>query len=365
MLLRYEPTWTWDHSEPSRGDILLTAIAERLLSEDDPPSPELAGGTAGLALVHAGLARARPGAGHGARARQLLEQTVGLVGEQELQAGLWAGLAGIGWALERLREPEEDPCAALDEPLLELALGATEEDSLDWAEGLAGLAPYAEARLPRREAVETLRAIVAALEARAEIVSRGVAWLVSPPLYALGGRGRYDLGVAHGQPGVLCALSIAARAGIDGAMALLTRGVSGFLGLIPDEATLPASVGGLSQPGLPHAWCYGPLGAGAVLAGIGARLGLASWKEEGIRLAATTQDLPSLSAQNAGLCHGRAGAMILCRSAGLGGQARRFRQELEAGALPEGPELLEGLGGVALALAPEQQAWLPLLGLAV
>lgn len=334
-----------------------TALRDSLLPW--PDSPLLCDGAAGLALVEAALAEDEPEAGHAERSRALLERCVELLGEVAVSPGLWTGLAGIGWALDTLRQPDEDPCQALDEVVLELAESWPDGDSLDWIHGLSGMSLYADLRLPRPEALATLAAITRTLAAHAEPTAAGVAWDCEPQRPH---EGRYDLGVAHGQPGPLLALSLASAARVPGAEALLDRGIAGYLGLIPSEGPMPRMVQGTVLPAFPHTWCYGPLGAGAALAGIGARLGrpelLRRGRAMGLTALATEAQLPP----PCGLCHGPASALILARALGDAEGEARWREITAQAETPQDQDLLMGAPGALLALSGGWARLLPALG---
>lgn len=329
----------------------------------DPAGPLLADGAAGLALAHAVLEQVAPGQGHAARSRELLVQTVALLGETELSPGLWDGVAGVGWALSRLSEPGEDPAEDIDALLVELAQTWPEEEALDWISGLAGLACYAAARAPRPAATALFEAVAQVLHERAEPVPGGVAWNTTPLWYASGGRGRYDLGLAHGQPGLLVALSLAVEAGISAAEPLWEAGLGGLFGLIGDADPMPRWVGGHEAPSGPHAWCYGPAGVGAALARMGRRLGRAELERRGYDMACNALLQPVVAGAASGLCHGPVSALAMARAVGHPEATSRWTAEARALPAPEDPGLLNGRAGVALALSPGAVGWLPLFGL--
>lgn len=330
----------------------MTPLLDRLGSLPEPDGPLLADGAAGLALVNAVLAQADVSMAD--RSREHLERAVELLAEVEVGAGLWTGIAGVGWVLERLRGPDEDPCAPIDEVLVELVRAWPDEEPLDWMAGVAGIAAYAHARLPAGRPL--LEACVGVLAARAEPLGAGVGWCATPAWLALGDRGRIDLGLAHGQPGVLAALGLAVEAGISGAEALLDAGLKGTLPLLPEVGPVPSWADGPERGTSPHAWCYGAAGVGAALARLGGRLGRRDLELRGRRLAGAALAEPPRAQPPGGLCHAHASALMLARALGDPTEGA-WRARVEAEAPAPTPDLVNGRAGQLLALAPGIELW--------
>jgi hypothetical protein len=85
------------------------AIADRLgalpaLDTGPADRVSLADGYAGLAVLFGYLAKARPGRGHEATVLRFLGEAITAASQAPLQASLYAGLAGVGWAAEHLRQ---------------------------------------------------------------------------------------------------------------------------------------------------------------------------------------------------------------------------------------------------------------------
>ena len=65
--------------------------------------PSLAGGMAGLAVLHGYLAQAGRGPASHARAHRCLRHATAAAAEQPRTASLYSGLTGVGWAMAHLR----------------------------------------------------------------------------------------------------------------------------------------------------------------------------------------------------------------------------------------------------------------------
>ncbi|MGE5177984.1 MAG: lanthionine synthetase C family protein [Bacteroidota bacterium] len=362
----------------------------------------LASGTAGQAVLHAYLARS--GApGEAALARECLDAAIEAAGRVPMEGSLFTGFVGIGWAMEHTSrllaaggadrgddgnagEPE-DPLDSIDETLL-TALGSDAAlGDYDLVSGLAGLGVYALERLPRANARECLRLVVDRLAERAERVGGGLAWRTPAERMPGGVRkaGPYDLGTAHGIPGVIallaqaCAWNVAAeraREILGGAVSWLLEQRLDPFG--PGCFAATAGPGGGRQPAR-LAWCYGDAGIGAALLVAARAAGEAAWASEAIaigRAAAERSDEGS-GVRDGGLCHGAAGlahiflrlhhatgealfadaaalwlskALELERAGGLDGFPSWFTPEDSASRWVADPGVLRGAAGVGLAL---------------
>jgi hypothetical protein len=334
------------------------------------------------------LARGRNDDVATARARQRVDEAIELLGSQRLTAGLFAGFTGIAWATELvddlLGRPDEDRNEAVDEAVAGLLRRPPRDEApYDLIHGLVGIGVYCLRRWPRQVAVQSLEAVVDQLAGRSRSDENGTFWW-TPPTLLFGPKremfpaGGVDLGVAHGIAGVLPLLARAHALGVRRATtASLLEGVAGWLSArlvdAPWGRTLPAFV---AEDAVPRparsAWCYGDPGVATVLLLAARDTGENALAALGLELATSSAARPSELAgvTDAGLCHGSAGLTHLFgRMHQLTGSdqlaaAARFWAErtvddcsaaLESGTpaarLPwSGPGLLEGAGGIMLAL---------------
>jgi lantibiotic modifying enzyme len=354
----------------------------------------LAGGAAGLAVVHAVLDEIFPEQGHGAAARAALERAARTVATRPLPLSLYSGAVGVTWAWQLVAGGAGDAglCDAVDGLVLD-AVEAGEARREDLTDGLCGLAVYAFERLPRAEARRALEAIVAALARLAVPAERGLVWPtrlvnLAPAVRRYHVDGELDTGLAHGAAGILVVTARAAAEGVAAAQAeRVARGAATWLlaqRRAPGAPTcFPARVYPDRPPELPvrPGWCYGDLGPATALALAGRWLGEPRWERVALDVAraVAAADPATQGCLDAGLCHGAAGVghmlhrlflrtgdetveraasawmarALAGRDAGAGpggfGAVRldalgRARTRRDAG-------LLVGAGGVALALA--------------
>lgn len=350
----------------------------------DRGDASLSGGSAGLAVCHAMLARAhggRPAAGPAAaQAAACLDHAISSLAAAPASAALYSGFTGVAWAAELvdglLGTGDGDRNETIDAAVASLLHRELPEAvPYDLINGLTGLGVYALVRRPGAAGADCLAAVVHQLARRARRDSDGVYWWTPPALLLGPQRERYpdggvDLGVAHGMAGVLPLLARAHALGAGGDVAgpLLADAVRWLLAhLVPDGSgqTAPGFVAaGTGAAAARTAWCYGDPGVAMALLLAARDAGEPGWAEAATRLAlhAAARPAGQTGVADAGLCHGTAGlAHLFNRMHQLTGEPDLARAAvfwiertlaLCAGPDPawNGPGLLEGAAGIALAL---------------
>jgi hypothetical protein len=360
--------------------------------QDAASEPSLAGGAAGLAVLHGYLARAGRGPDHEALAAGCLQDSLTALADRPREASLYGGLTGAGWALAHLqgRLPGldgEDDREEIDEVLLQHLDQSPWAEDYDLVSGLVGLGVYALERLPRPRAAACLARVIEHLAETAERRGEGVSWWTNPAWLPPESRehtpkGYYNLGLAHGVPGVIALLGQACAAGVaverarpflhDAVRWLLAQQLPGgfpyWVG--PEGADRPARL----------AWCYGDPGVAVALLGAARARGEPGWERQALTIARRAAGRPPEEAGvvDAGLCHGAAGLghlfnrmfqatgdAPLARAAefwlgqalamrrpgrGFGGYEACVRGSDGAQAWAAEPGLLTGAAGIALAL---------------
>ncbi len=312
-------------------------------------------------------------------------------------SGLFAGLAGVAWAIEHLRAwvPDAGPDSAeyADAALLHLLQTVPYRvwpAGYDLSAGLVGIGVYALER-PAGVRRDLLRAVVARLGEQAERTGDLATWWTPPagvpPAQLIEfPAGYYDLGVAHGVPGVLGLLGRAVASGVTEAGPLLDAGVRWLLHrrrVDGRAGSFPHVTGreGALPRGSALSWRYGDPGVAAILLDAGRRRARPDWLEVGYQVARAAalrtlrhDGLPdaSLAGGTAGLAHVmnrifqatgdeifRDAALhelrrtLQQRRPGSGPEPYLFVADAAAGAVrPPGshPGLLRGLAGVGLCL---------------
>jgi lantibiotic modifying enzyme len=397
------PTLTGEAARRAREAVDAIGLElSNLVDEGTQLGAGVAGGDAGLAVFFHYLHRYGGDPGARRRAVEALDRSLEAAGSSYQPPTLYSGFAGVGWMIAHLQRlgMEEALEVELDEidamVLAHLArparLARTDSRGVyDLIGGLVGLGVYAYERLPSAGGRECLTAVIGALEEMAERTDEGATWFTPPELMpdanrARHPRGWYNLGLAHGVPGVVALLAWAAGAGVDAAR---SRALMGDALRWLMSQRLPAGSGSafstIRPPGgaplgpSRDAWCYGDPGVGIALLGAARAVGDPALERDAIEIlrGAAEHDFTTAQVEDVPLCHGAAGLAhiynrafhatgdeIVGRAAaewyghtlrmrapgtGIGGYTYRTVEEREFRHVPRAG-LLEGSAGIALAL---------------
>jgi lantibiotic modifying enzyme len=294
-------------------------IAEQLSAlDDDALDGTLAGGHAGLALFFAYWSALGGGASARRAAKRRLDTAVASLAKQPMDAGLWSGLSGIAWTLHHLTTRFGFAAFDLDEidEILRDAIAPLAARGLyDVIGGIVGLGIYFRDRGPRGHA--SLALVLSELRKLARVDGEGCAWRTpgnAVPAWARldggGDGGWYDLGMAHGNAGVIAFLAhgrlcVERRALLAAAFRWLTArrraqpAATAFGNCAHDDAQQPSRL----------AWCYGDLGIAVALAA-GARAlddAAAGAVAADVARRAAWRAPAQSRVTDASLCHGSAG----------------------------------------------------------
>jgi lantibiotic modifying enzyme len=316
--------------EQDRALALVQAIARDLRARFDGSSIaseseawSLALGRSGVAIFFAYLGDALGEKSAHVMAARLIEDALeAAVGVAPVDR-LFAGFAGVGWALAHLDLfdlSDGDPNDAVDTALLEVLAGSANWEEYDLLAGLTGVGVYALERLPRPAAVELLRAVVARLAALARS-DPAHPWWWTPvtglprPIAAQFPDGAWNLGAAHGAPGVIGFLARAFAAGVDpqGVRPLLEAAVRWCLGQQVAFGEGPAFTAFAAPDVVPTrsrlAWCYGDPGVAGCLYQAGRHAAMPTCSAAAVTIAesAARRSLADSGVVDAGVCHGSAG----------------------------------------------------------
>jgi hypothetical protein len=252
---------------------------------------------------------------------------------------LFSGACGVGWSIQHLAggETADRVCTAVDSAVVNCLADWNSE--YDLISGLVGIGIYA---LERGEAGHVLAGrVLDQLERTAQPRGGGVAWFTRPDQLPEWQRevcpdGYWNLGVAHGIPGVVGLLARYVRHDVFASRArpLLEQATSYLLAAEPRgpgprfPGWHPAST---PRSGRRVSWCYGDLGVACTVLAAAQACGRADWREEAIELAKNCAGADDDQILDTGLCHGTAGAMHLFArlayatgDAGFADEARRW-----------------------------------------
>jgi len=295
-------------------------LAEHLADDDALLYSHVAGGTSGVALFFAYLHAACGNDAAGNHALHALERSSVALASQQMMPTLYSGFAGVGWVLAHLTrelfEGDGDVALEIDEALGQLLSEVTEHAPYELVGGLAGYGSYLVERLPNAGAAELLDRVIGLLESSRD--GNGV-WFCYPEWLPdwqreLMPRGHYNLGVAHGIPGVIGFLAAARHAGIrDARVARMANDAVQWVlaqkGIWP-SSLFPSYIAPDAEPYQTRtAWCYGDLGVAAVLLSAAHAFERCEWRDESLAIArvAARRSVDDTRVRDAGLCHGAAG----------------------------------------------------------
>ncbi len=290
------------------------------LKSGDATLDDMTGGYAGVALFYAYLQAATANARAADRALEALDLSTSALAERQMLPALFSGFLGVGWIVTHLTrelfEGDAGLATEIDDALRGLLMNVEDRLTFELIYGLAGYGTYLVERLPDPGARGLLDRVVDLLEESRD--ASGVwhsdpGWMV-PWQREQMPRGCYNLGVAHGIPGVIGFLAAANREGVGDAR-LARFAEDAVRWTLAQRWNQPSSlfpafipVGGEPYP-TRTAWCYGDLGVAAVLLSAAQSFGCDDWKREALAIAraAARRSVEETKVKDSGLCHGSTG----------------------------------------------------------
>ena len=290
----------------------------------------LANGYSGIALFFGEVWRTR-----GRQQRDLetaiayIERALEAVETVRMPPTLFDGFVGVAWAatcvwrqLElSVREGGEIfSLAEVDDAMVSLVARPTWRGSYDLTIGLVGSGLYLLDRLPAAQAREGLCTILWHLEQLATWTDQGATWFYAPETLnddyrELFPNGYYNLGLAHGIPGVISFLSrlVCQRVELERANGLLAEALRWLLA----QRRPPGDVAQFPEMLAENdvrlsdrlAWCYSDLSLAFTILDAGRNAEVAEWWAVGreIALTATLRHEKSAASMDSCVCHGLAG----------------------------------------------------------
>lgn len=343
-------------------------------------------------------------------------ESCGSCSARERSSGATAcGASGLGWTVQHLSQlfdqssfsgedqlnmdidteeaAEEDSTADIDAAVLRRLGRFNPDTSFDLISGLVEFGVYFLERLPGKTAIEGIEAVFTRFEKLAERTPAGITWHSGPALLpewqrAFCPNGYYNLGVAHGIPGIIHFLSeVTSLAIIDKKRSYgLLEGAVDWLIAQQHAPGYRSTFTAWMVPGEEPAesrlaWCYGDIGILSVLLQVARCAERDDWHKFASMLLdrCLAWDANESRVVDAPLCHGAAGVAHIfnriyhnendqrCRNAalawlertlamrqpgtGVGGFSALTRSDRDAPIVWDpSPSFLDGAIGVALAL---------------
>lgn len=264
-------------------DIARAAPSHIKRRSDGTLDPSLAGGAAGVAVFLHYAANSLDDADMREACIDLLGES--LAGLHSLPyPGLYAGYTGVAWAISHLQQRGVDELddvhlGDLDATVEALLCRVPWTDDYDLITGLVGLGVYGLERMHQGAGEGIVSAVVARLAETAEWLGEGAAWFHPPWLIPHTKQGEfpegwYNLGLAHGIPGILAFLARAVQYDVrrETAARLLAAGSRWTCAQVRVFGREQVRLGYQVDPRAPRApatfrdaWCYGSPGAAVAL----------------------------------------------------------------------------------------------------
>ncbi|HTD05216.1 lanthionine synthetase C family protein [Undibacterium sp.] len=288
----------------------------------------LSGGAAGLALFYAKLRAQFPDPAFDEMLAKIEAGIYVLCSAGRLRdLRLFTGLTGVGFALEHIAARQSLPIRELEElnddldEIIDEILNKPWGGHYDLVWGLVGIGVYALSRHRTNSRQRLFQKVYAQLMKLATRSPAGLSWRTQPKFLGYESKngnypdGNFNLGLAHGNPGVISLLSAAIGMGVDvpgihtslqdATCWLLGQGMSGALsrfGYVVDDKIASRL-----------SWCYGDLTISLAVIQSGKVLNDEKIIQQGVEIGLDAAARTAASAQlnDHGLCHGFAGVGLV------------------------------------------------------
>lgn len=310
------------------ADIARAAPSHIPRQPDGTLEPSLSGGASGVAVFLHYAASVLDDAALHAESVDLLGQA--LDGLQAMRrTGLFSGYSGVAWVVSHLQQREVDELDDVDlgevDAVIEALLRRVPwPDDYDLISGLVGFGVYGLERMRQGAGEEIVASVVKRLAEAVEWMGDGLAawftapWLLPSNQWEGSPEGCYNLGMAHGGPGVLALLARAAqhdvrRGTCTRMLAAGARWIQAQVRVTDNETYIGYSVdprpGRVEQRRSRDAWCYGAPGVSVALLAAAHVLGDPPLADTALALArsAAPRDLMRSGVRDASFCHGSSG----------------------------------------------------------
>jgi lantibiotic modifying enzyme len=350
----------------ARAREILTALEPTAAAEIDP----------WVALLYEYSDRDNHEAEHAQTISDILLASIDSIATGTPSFALYGGFTGVAWLVAHVADvddEDEDPNEEIDAALHSLVTRSPWASRYDLIRGLVGIGVYFLERIrthrSRSLAAVCLEAIVERLHELGLRTPEGITWLTPPNQLPdwqrkLAPDGYYNLGVAHGLPGVISFLGQTHEAGINPRLCgeLLGASIDWLLAQSLNEIPnwLTNGTAREASGGSGVAWCHGGLGLSAALLRAARAVGETRWEKVALALALKEAKRRGESARapDAALCHGAAGvAHLFNRLFQATGEApfadaaqHWFERTLEFSPALSTPGFLDGKTGIGLAL---------------
>lgn len=300
-------------------------IADELMFLDmNEQDTDFGGGNAGQALLFAYLAKATGESKYWDHVADLLSSCADRMQQDSLPKTLYGGFIGVAWVFAHLARQgiasADVDLSDVDTAVLSALERGVWRGDFDLIRGLAGISVYLLERIPETSAIQGLSLVNEELVRGASMDENGASWVTPPGMLPLRKRMKYasgvaDLGMAHGAPGIVAALSRIhlGVTGNPGSERLLREAVRWILAQqLRDDpiSRFPYVIAPGNEPEPTRlAWCYGDPGVAVALVAASDALQDRGILEHAVDVAieAGKRTGDDTGVADASICHGSAG----------------------------------------------------------
>jgi len=326
--VRWEAVLGSAHAEAALSAVEAIAVDLRNWPDDEVKDSSLFNGHAGMAIFFAYLAKSPVGDARRDYQRALHHLSLALQ-KSTLQSddlSFSTGFAGVAWALTHLNGMRGNASVTsldtnVDNTLSRALEHRTWGNIPGFFEGLAGIGTCLLERLPRNDARIALGRLVDRIESLAQNSEQGLTWWLpmkfdDNDLRTNQPDGEFNLGVAHGVPGIIGFLGMLSCAGVEREKInpVLRSAVNWLLaqarGDYDPALRFPYSAGpGIKPNPARLAWCYGVPGIAVTLLSAADGLCDETLRARAVDFARASAhcDIATSGIKDACLCHGATG----------------------------------------------------------
>lgn len=322
-----QTTQQWNPILPETEKKQILCIIEHIANDLEtsiPLNTSLGRGSAGHALFFSYLHQAIPNQGYDRTSQQIINSALAQPVLSTSYLSLLGGLSGLTWVVDHLSGLtldlfEEDPNEELDALLLDHLNEGPLRSDFDLVAGITGWGKYWVDRPSQFRKDSNISRIIDHLDHLVQRYPEGYAWytgrhLLTPWQLDQSPNGYFDLGMAHGQAGIIAFLASVWSKGFQEPRIynLASNAIRWLLAqrVEHQESDFPR----VTQAGKPFspsrvAWCYGDLGIAMALLKAGRAFTEPEWINIAVEIAqkAAKRPLEHSGVKDASLCHGSAG----------------------------------------------------------
>lgn len=296
-------------------------IMDRLDSPVSVNCYSLSGGASGIALYFATLYTVYGDENYKVLAEEYIEKSLNLLNNSDVVLSFYRGFSGAIWAIEKScklidKQIDEDFSTDFDNLLIDYYKRPIGQIEFDLINGLTGILLYSLSRNASKQQIELTSVLLDCLFKSASHEEEIVYWLHPENGFINNPETGFDIGVAHGLPGVIAVLSQASKINQD-VEHIIKKGINALdSSLIFKDSLGYFGYNNKSKNIARQAWCYGNPGIAVALSVVNSSMGQELLSEMRIDIAGLILSSLKTKDEHRGindhcLCHGDIGYYVV------------------------------------------------------